>query len=181
MISRRSARFSGAEIRITSKSPSSRDACWRSGELTPPKDCRGKVKRPGFVYRYENQHRYCGFHVTKEEDLINCQLAALREAVSRLCSGDAEGAQRVLDGADFDLDNAVLDSYIGNVFLFRAVSIICADLAHGLAAAGGSTSALVDLHDHAAALFALKNYEFCHNNPFLLPETLCNKPGHEEL
>ena len=73
---------------------------FKRGELTPPRDCRGKVKREGFVYRYENQSRYCGLHVTPDEELVNCQLAALREAVSRLCKGDREGAQRVLDGKD---------------------------------------------------------------------------------
>lgn len=56
---------------------------FKRGELIPPKDCRGKVKRAGFVYRYENQRRYCGFYLSKEQDLTNCQLAALREAVSR--------------------------------------------------------------------------------------------------
>lgn len=70
------------------------------GELVPPRDCRGKVKRPGFVYRYENQSRYCGFHLGIDEQLANCQLAALREAVSRLCKGDREGAQRILDAED---------------------------------------------------------------------------------
>ena len=85
--------------------------------------------------------------------------------------GDVVGIQhRVLDRTDFNLDYSILDCNIGNVFLFGAVSVICAYFAHRLAAARGSTSAFVDLHDHAAALFALKNYEFCHNYPFLLPE-----------
>ena len=126
--------------------------------------------------------------VIDQSEICSGSFAGLKElALNALLGlegdeGDVVGIQHgVLDRADFDFDNAVLDRDIGNVFLFRAVSIICADLAHGLAAAGGSTSALVDLHDHAAALFALKNYEFCHNNPFLLPETLSNKPGHEEL
>ena len=126
--------------------------------------------------------------VVDQSEVSSRSLAGLKElALNALLGLESDEGNvvcikhRVLDRSDLYLDNAVLDSNIGNVFLFRAVSIICADLAHGLAAAGGSTSALVDLHDHAAALFALKNYEFCHNNPFLLPETLCNKPGHEEL
>ena len=130
----------------------------------------------------------CDCLVVDQSEVSSRSLAGLKElALNALLGlesdeGDVVGIQHgVLDGADFDLDNAVLDSYIGNVFLFRAVSVICADFAHRLAAAGGSTSASVDFHDHAAALFTLKNYEFCHNNPFLLPETLCNKPGHEEL
>lgn len=130
----------------------------------------------------------CDCLVVDQSEVGSRSLAGLKElALNALLGlegneGDVVGIQHgVLDGTDFDLDNAVLDSYIGNVFLFRAVSVICADFAHRLAAAGGSTSASVDFHDHAAALFALKNYEFCHNNPFLLPETLCNKPGHEEL
>lgn len=73
---------------------------FKRGELVPPKDCRGKVKREGFVYRFEGQSRYCGFYLDKDQELVNCQLAALREAISKLCGGDREGAQRILDGED---------------------------------------------------------------------------------
>lgn len=77
---------------------------FKRGEITPPRDCRGKVKRYGFVYRFEGQSRYCGFYLDNDQKLVNCQLAALREAVSRICSGDFEGAQSVLDGADDDFN-----------------------------------------------------------------------------
>ena len=84
---------------------------FKRGQLVPPKDCRGKVKRAGFVYRYENQYRYCGFYLTKDEELVNSQLAVLREAVSRLCSGDAAGAQKVLDVEDEGFNYDYLPSW----------------------------------------------------------------------
>lgn len=73
---------------------------FKRGQLVPPKDCRGKVKKPGFVYRYENQHRYCGFYLTKDEELANCQLAAVREVCSLVCNGEYDKAQRILNGED---------------------------------------------------------------------------------
>ena len=73
---------------------------FKRGQLTPPKDCRGKVKHPGFVYNFENRSRYCGFYVSTEEDLFNCQLAALRETIRYICEGDLEKAQKVLNAED---------------------------------------------------------------------------------
>ena len=73
---------------------------FKRGQLIPPKDCRGKVKHPGFVYRYEGCSRYCGFYLSKEEELFNCQLAALREVIRHYCEGDFIGAQAILDCED---------------------------------------------------------------------------------
>lgn len=94
---------------------------FKRGELVPPKDCRGKVKRDGFVYRFENQSRYCGLRLGADELLINCQLAALREAVSKLCSGDAEGAQRILDGKDEGFNWNYLPEGVKPSKMWRAV------------------------------------------------------------
>lgn len=73
---------------------------FKSGQLEPPKDCRGKVKHPGFVYRYENCSRYCGFYLSKEEELLNCQLEALREVISCVCENNFERAQSILNCED---------------------------------------------------------------------------------
>jgi hypothetical protein len=84
------------------------------------------------------------------------------------------------NGTNLDLDHAVLDLDIGNVLLLGAVGIICAQLLHGLAAAGGGTSALVDLDDHAAALLALEHCQFCHIDLLFLrgglPVIKCRPP-----
>lgn len=94
---------------------------FKRGQLTPPKDCRGKVKRAGFVYRFEGQTRYCGWHLTPEQNLINCQLAALRETIGRLCSGDVEGAQKVLDGEDEGFNWGHLPNGVEPRKMWRAV------------------------------------------------------------
>ena len=73
---------------------------FKRGQLTPPKDCRGKVKREGFVYRYEGVSRRCGFYLDKDEDLLNCQLEAVREVCSAICNGELDKAQAILDGED---------------------------------------------------------------------------------
>lgn len=70
------------------------------GQLVPPKDCRGKVKRPGFVYRYENCSRYLGMYISPEQELFNCQMGVLREVISCICKGDLERAQALLNCED---------------------------------------------------------------------------------
>lgn len=94
---------------------------FKRGELVPPRDCRGKVKREGFVYRFEGQSRYCGFHLTADEMLVNCQLAALREAIGKLLNGDKEGAQAVLDGRDEKFNWAWLPQGVEPKKMWRAV------------------------------------------------------------
>ena len=73
---------------------------FKRGELVPPKDCLGKVKKPSFVYRYEHQHYLHGMRLSKDEILVNSQLAALEETIKRFRNGDVEGAQRVLNVED---------------------------------------------------------------------------------
>lgn len=93
---------------------------FKNGELVPPKDCRGKVKREGFVYRYEGQRRYCG-KLDADQQLVNCQLAALRKAISKLCDGDKDGAQAVLDGKDEGFNWAWLPNGVEPSKMWRAV------------------------------------------------------------
>lgn len=94
---------------------------FKRGELIPPRDCKGRVKREGFVYRFEGQSRYCGFYLDSDQELVNCQLAALREAVSRICHGDLEGAQKVLDGADDDFNSHHLPESVKPQKMWRSV------------------------------------------------------------
>ncbi len=74
--------------------------CFKRGQLTPPKDCRGKIKSPGFVYRYENQSMFCGFHLSIEEKLINSQIGILEEVISCICANDFDRAQAILNCED---------------------------------------------------------------------------------
>ncbi len=73
---------------------------FKQGKLVPPKDGRGKVKHPGFVYRYEGCSRYCGFNVSINEQLFNCQIAALREVISCVFKDEFEEAQSILAGTN---------------------------------------------------------------------------------
>ena len=73
---------------------------FKRGQLVPPKDCRGKIKHPGFVYRYEGCSRYCGFYLSEEENLFNCQLAALREVIRLVCENKIDAAQAILNCED---------------------------------------------------------------------------------
>lgn len=76
---------------------------FKRGELTPPKDCRGKVKKPGFVYNYEDAHWRHGMYLTREEDLFNGQLGILQLVVGLVIAGDYEQAQSWLDGTHDDI------------------------------------------------------------------------------
>lgn len=81
---------------------------FKQGQLTPPKDCRGKVKRPGFVYRYEGEttghypHMVANTARRVEENnrafLLNCQVAAIKTVAACIFEGRLEEAQMVLDG-----------------------------------------------------------------------------------
>lgn len=70
---------------------------FKNNELIPPKDCRGKVKSPGFVYSYEGRHCYCGMQLTKDEMLSNFQLSALAAVIRRYLDGNIEQAQAIFD------------------------------------------------------------------------------------
>ena len=70
---------------------------FKNNELTPPKDYRGKVKSPGFVYSYEGRHYYCGMRLTADEMLSNFQLSALNAVIKRYLNGDIEEAQAIFD------------------------------------------------------------------------------------
>lgn len=72
-------------------------SAFKSGKLTPPKDCRGKVKKPSFIYRYENASRFMGMSLTKDERLFNCQLAALGEVIRLIFTDEFAKAQSILD------------------------------------------------------------------------------------
>jgi hypothetical protein len=71
---------------------------FKSGDLTPPKDCRGKVKRPGFVYGYEGRGIWHGMYLDKDEHLFNGQLLTLMDCVGLVIEGNLEKAQAMLDG-----------------------------------------------------------------------------------
>ena len=71
---------------------------FKNGQLTPPKDCRGKVKREGFVYNYEGASFRHGFNLSKENKLFNGQILTLETVVGLICKGEYEEAQLVLDG-----------------------------------------------------------------------------------
>ena len=88
----------------TSYTYSTRNQCnelfkaFKNGELTPPKDCRGKVKRPGFVYDYEGRGLWRGMYLDKEQHLFNGQLLTLMDCVGLVIDGKLEEAQAMLNG-----------------------------------------------------------------------------------
>lgn len=73
---------------------------FKEGKLTPPKDARGKQKRPGFVYDFEGKGLRYGMFLELDDVLFNCQYAALDKVVGLIISKDYEKAQAILDGKD---------------------------------------------------------------------------------
>ena len=73
---------------------------FKLGQLVPPKDCRGKVKSPGFIYRYECRSYYEGFRLHDDEKLLNAQLNAISEIVGLIISGKFEEAQKLFNCED---------------------------------------------------------------------------------
>lgn len=71
---------------------------FKRGQLTPPRDCRGKVKRPGFVYDYEGCCFRRGMNHDKDRELFNGQLLTLMECVGLVIDGKLEEAQAMLNG-----------------------------------------------------------------------------------
>lgn len=69
------------------------------GQLVPPKDGSGRAKRPGFVYDYEGAAFRHG-SLDGDDELHNCQLAALGVVIRNGLAGRYAEAQAVLDGAD---------------------------------------------------------------------------------
>ena len=74
----------------------------KRGELNPPRDCRGKEKKPSFVYRFQDAAPYEGMFLKDEEVLYNVQWQAINSCVDRFLSGNVEGAQMLLDAEDAD-------------------------------------------------------------------------------
>lgn len=75
---------------------------FKRGELTPPRDCRGKVKREGFVYRYEGCGYIRGMYRSADELLFNGQLLTLIDCVGLVIDGKLDEAQALLDGEVID-------------------------------------------------------------------------------
>ena len=76
---------------------------FKRGDLTPPKDCRGKVKRPGFVYDYEGCGIYRGWYLDMDQRQFNGQLMTLMHIVGLVIDGELEKAQAFLDGTTKDM------------------------------------------------------------------------------
>lgn len=83
---------------------------FKQGKLTPPKDGRGRVKRPGFVYDYEYARFRCGFYPSDDDQIYNFQVAAIREIVGLIIKGDYAKAQDVLDVRDEDFNRGWMPS-----------------------------------------------------------------------
>lgn len=94
---------------------------FKRGVLKPPRDCRGRVKREGFVYGFEGRGFRHGFHLDRDEELLNTQIAALNKVCSLVCEGEHAKAQAILDGVDEQFNHDWLPVGVAPEKMWRSV------------------------------------------------------------